>query len=41
MIMKKVNDERVLQQSNKIQSEAYLLVLFLLIASVFIKTALD
>lgn len=33
----KIKDERVLQVNNKILSEAYLIVLFLLAASVFIK----
>ncbi|HBC30510.1 MAG TPA: hypothetical protein DIW17_11665 [Clostridiales bacterium] len=35
---KKLKDERILQLNNKIQSEAYLLVLFLAIISVFIKS---
>lgn len=35
---KKIKDERVLQLNNKIQSEAYLLVLFLAAASIFIKS---
>lgn len=38
MNMKKIKDERVLQLNNKIQSEAYLIVLFLLTASIFIKS---
>lgn len=33
MNMKKIKDERVLQLNNKIQSEAYLIILFLLTAS--------
>ncbi len=33
----KIKDERVLQLNNKIQSEAYFVVLFLLAASVFVK----
>ena len=37
MKIKKIKDERVLQLNNKIQSEAYFVVLFLLAASVFIK----
>jgi hypothetical protein len=35
---KKIKDERVLQLNNKIQSEAYLVVLFLLAVSIFIKS---
>jgi len=35
---KKIKDERVVLLNNKIQSEAYSIVLFLLIASVFIKS---
>ena len=38
MKSKKIKDERVLQLNNKIQSEAYLIVLFLAVASVFIKS---
>lgn len=38
MKSKKIKDERVLQLNNKIQSEAYLIVLFLAIVSVFIKS---
>lgn len=38
MKIKKIKDERVLQLSNKIQSEAYFVVLFLLASSVFIKS---
>lgn len=38
MKMKQIKDERVLQLNNKIQSEAYLIVLFLAAASVFIKS---
>lgn len=34
---KKIKDERVIQLNNKIQSEAYILVLFLAAASIFIK----
>ncbi len=37
MKIKKIKDERVLQLNNKIQSEAYLIVLFLAAASIFIK----
>jgi hypothetical protein len=37
MKIKKIKDERVLQLNNKIQSETYFVVLFLLLASVFIK----
>lgn len=37
MKIKKIKDERVLQLNNKIQSEAYSVVLFLLATSVFIK----
>lgn len=37
MKTKKIKDERVLQLNNKIQSEAYFVVLFLSVASVFIK----
>lgn len=38
MKSKKIKDERVLQLNNKIQSEAYLIVLFLTVVSVFIKS---
>jgi len=38
MKRKKIKDERVLQLNNKIQSEAYLIVLFLAVVSVFIKS---
>lgn len=38
MKIKKIKDERVLQLNNKIQSEAYFVVLFLAVASVFIKS---
>jgi len=38
MKSKKIKDERVLQLNNKIQSEAYLIVLFLAVVSVFIKS---
>ncbi|WP_341479696.1 DUF6773 family protein [Clostridium algidicarnis] len=38
MKSKKIKDERVLQLNNKIQSEAYIIVLFLTIVSVFIKS---
>ncbi|MDD3889782.1 MAG: hypothetical protein PHR65_07660 [Syntrophomonadaceae bacterium] len=38
MKIKKIKDERVLQLNNKIQSEAYFVVLFLLASSVFIKS---
>lgn len=38
MKINKIKDERVLQLNNKIQSEAYLIVLFLLAVSVFIKS---
>jgi len=38
MKSKKIKDERVLQLNNKIQSEAYLIVLFLAATSVFIKS---
>lgn len=34
---RKIKDERVVQLNNKIQSEAYILVLFLAAASIFIK----
>ena len=34
---RKIKDERVIQLNNKIQSEAYILVLFLAAASIFIK----
>jgi len=34
----KIKDERVLQLNNKIQSEAYILVSFLAVASIYIKT---
>ena len=37
MKIKKIKDERVLQLNNKIQSEAYLIVLFLAAASIFLK----
>lgn len=37
MKIKKIKDERVLQLNNRIQSEAYFVVLFLAAASVFIK----
>lgn len=36
--MKKIKDERVSQLNNKIQSEAYLIVIFLAITSIFIKS---
>lgn len=38
MKVKKIKDERVLQLNNKIQSEAYFVVLFLATISVFIKS---
>lgn len=38
MKIKKVNDERVVQLNNKIQKEAYFVVLFLAAASLIIKT---
>lgn len=38
MKSKKIKDERVLQLNNKIQSEAYLIVLFLMIMAIFIKS---
>ena len=38
MKINKIKDERVLQLNNKIQSEAYLVVLFFAVASVFIKS---
>lgn len=38
MKSKKIKDERVIQLNNKIQSEAYLIVLFFAIVSVFIKS---
>ncbi|MGC4019294.1 MAG: hypothetical protein QM793_08785 [Muricomes sp.] len=38
MKIKKIQDERVLQLNNKIQSEAYFVVLLLLAVSVFIKS---
>lgn len=38
MKIKKIKDERVLQLNNKIQSEAYFVVLWLAAASVFIKS---
>jgi len=38
MKSKKIKDERVLQLNNKIQSEAYLIVIFLAAVSVFIKS---
>lgn len=38
MKFNKIKDERVLQLNNKIQSEAYFVVLFLSLASVFIKS---
>lgn len=34
----KIKDERVLKLNNQIQSEAYLLVLYLLMISIFIKS---
>lgn len=34
----KIKDERVIQMTNKIQSEAYYVVVFLLAASIFVKT---
>ncbi len=37
MKIKKIKDERILQLNNKIQSEAYFVVLFLLFVSIFIK----
>ena len=37
-MMKKIMDERVQQLNHKIQSEAYLLVLFLAAASIFVKS---
>ena len=38
MKIKKIKDERILQLNNKIKSEAYFVVLFLLFVSVFIKS---
>lgn len=38
MNIKKIKDERVLQLNSKIYSETYLIVLFLLAVSIFIKT---
>lgn len=38
MKIKKIKDERVLQLKNKIQSETYFVVLFILATSVFIKS---
>lgn len=37
MKIKKIKDERVIQLNNKIQSETYFIVLFLLVVSIFIK----
>lgn len=36
--MKKIKDERVIALNNKIQSEAYILTLFLIMASMFVKS---
>ena len=38
MKIKKIKDERVLQLNNKIQSEAYLIVLFLAVISILVKS---
>lgn len=40
MKSKKIKDERVIQINNKIQSEAYLIVLFLMAISIFVKSYL-